>query len=65
MTGPMTGPTRGGDQGTATAETAVMLPALSVLLLLALWSVAAVTSQLRCVDAASTAARLSQAGRDR
>ena len=34
-----------------------MLPALSVLLLLALWSVAAVTSQLRCVDAATTAAR--------
>jgi hypothetical protein len=46
-----------GDEGTVTAETAVVLPALAVVLLLALWSVAAVTAQLRCVDAARTAAR--------
>jgi hypothetical protein len=45
------------DSGSATAETAVVLPALAVVLLLSLWSVAAVTAQLRCVDAARTAAR--------
>ena len=46
-----------GDDGTATAEMAVVLPALAVVLVFALWSVAAVTAQLRCVDAALVAAR--------
>ena len=46
-----------GDEGTATAETAVVLPALVLVVVFALWAVAAVTAQLRCVDAASTAAR--------
>jgi hypothetical protein len=45
------------DRGTATAETAVALPVLAVLLLVALWSVNVVVLQLRCVDAAGTAAR--------
>jgi hypothetical protein len=45
------------DDGTATAEMAVVLPALAVVLVFALWSVAAVTAQLRCVDAALVAAR--------
>jgi Flp pilus assembly protein TadG len=45
------------DEGTATAELAVMLPALVLVLVVALWSVSAVTGQLRCVDAARTAAR--------
>jgi hypothetical protein len=45
------------DEGTATAEMAVVLPALAVVLVFALWSVAAVTAQLRCVDAALVAAR--------
>src|SRR4029078_13654336 len=35
----------------------VVLPALAVVLVFALWSVAAVTAQLRCVDAALVAAR--------
>jgi hypothetical protein len=46
-----------GDDGTATAEMAVVLPALAVVLVFALWSVAAVTAQLRCVDSALVAAR--------
>jgi hypothetical protein len=45
------------DDGTATAELAVVLPALAVVLVFALWSVAAVTAQLRCVDAAHVASR--------
>lgn len=45
------------DAGTVTAEMAVVLPALAVVLVFALWSVAAVTAQLRCVDAARIAAR--------
>jgi Flp pilus assembly protein TadG len=48
---------RRGDDGTATAEMAVVLPALAIVLVFALWSVAAVTAQLRCVDAALVAAR--------
>jgi Flp pilus assembly protein TadG len=47
----------GEDRGMATAEMAVVLPGLAVVLVFALWSVAAVTAQLRCVDAAHTAAR--------
>jgi Flp pilus assembly protein TadG len=53
----MTGRLGVADRGTATAEMAVVLPALAVVLVFALWSVAAVTAQLRCVDAAHTAAR--------
>lgn len=45
------------DAGTVTAETAVALPALVVVLVFALWSVTAVTAQLRCVDAARIGAR--------
>jgi Flp pilus assembly protein TadG len=45
------------DEGTVTAETAVVLPALAAVLLCALWAVATVTAELRCVDAARTAAR--------
>lgn len=45
------------DEGTVTAELAVVLPALAVVLVFALWSVAAVMAQLRCVDAAHVAAR--------
>lgn len=40
-----------------TAETAVVLPALALVLLLCLWSLAAVGAQLGCVDAARVAAR--------
>lgn len=45
------------DRGTVTAETAVVLPALVVVLVLCLWSVTVVGQQLRCVDAARTGAR--------
>jgi Flp pilus assembly protein TadG len=44
-------------RGSVTAETAVVLPALTVILALVLWAVAAVTAQLACVDAARMAAR--------
>jgi hypothetical protein len=40
-----------------TAETAVVLPAVTVVLAIVLWAVAAITAQLACVDAARTAAR--------
>lgn len=46
-----------GDRGSVTAETAVVLPALAVVLALSLWAVSAVTAQLRCVDSARVAAR--------
>lgn len=45
------------DRGSVTAETAVALPALVVVLLLAVWVLACVAAQLRCVDAARVAAR--------
>lgn len=45
------------DRGSTTAETAVVLPALVVVLLLAVWVLACVAAQLRCVDAARVAAR--------
>jgi hypothetical protein len=53
----MTTRLRRADWGMVTAEMAVVLPALVLVLVFALWSVAAVTAQLRCVDAAHTAAR--------
>ncbi|HET6213674.1 MAG TPA: TadE family type IV pilus minor pilin [Micromonosporaceae bacterium] len=45
-----------GDRGSATAELATGLPALVLLLFAALTAVGAVTTQLRCVDAAREAA---------
>ncbi len=45
-----------------TAETAVALPALVVVLAAALWAVAAVGAQLECVDAARTGARAASRG---
>jgi hypothetical protein len=50
-------PTVGRDRGTVTAETAVVLPALVIVLVLCLWSVTVVGQQLRCIDAARTGAR--------
>src|SRR4051812_7567174 len=44
------------NDGMVTAEMAVALPALAVVVVFALWSVTAVTAQLRCVDAARVAA---------
>lgn len=49
--------TRRGDTGSVTAETAVALPALVLVAVLAAWLVAAVAAEVRCVDAARLAAR--------
>jgi hypothetical protein len=51
-----TGPTA--DDGMVTAELAVAIPTLVMVLLAAVAVLTAVTSQLRCTDAAATAARL-------
>ena len=45
-----------------TAETAVVLPVLLVVLAAALWVLAAVAAQLRCVDAARIGARAAARG---
>lgn len=45
------------DQGTVTAETAVALPSLMLLLGVALAAIQAATTQLACVDAARVGAR--------
>lgn len=50
-------PRHAGDEGAVTAETAVVLPALVVVLVLCLWSVSVVGQQLQCIDAARTGAR--------
>ena len=45
-----------------TAETAVVLPALLVVLAVAVWVLAAVSGQLRCADAAGTGVRMAARG---
>jgi TadE-like protein len=47
----------GREQGMVTAETAAVLPVLVVVLVAAVWVVAAASAQLRCTDAAREAAR--------
>lgn len=49
-------------RGSVTAETAVVLPVLVVVLLMAVWVHAAVAAQLACVDAARGAARAAARG---
>lgn len=49
-------------RGSATAETAVVLPALVVVLVMAIWVLACVGAQLRCVDAARAGARAAARG---
>jgi TadE-like protein len=48
---------RRSETGAVTAETAVLLPALAALLVLSLWAIGVLGAQLRCIDAARTAAR--------
>ncbi|HEY8452451.1 MAG: TadE family type IV pilus minor pilin [Micromonosporaceae bacterium] len=62
-TGPATprGPAPG-ERGSATAELAVALPAVVLLLLAGLTSVGAVTARLQCVDAAREAALVAARG---
>jgi Flp pilus assembly protein TadG len=50
------------DGGSVTAETAVVLPVLLVVLAAAVWVLACVAAQLRCVDAAHVAARAAARG---
>jgi hypothetical protein len=45
------------NRGMVTAETALALPALALVVGLMLWALLAATAQLRCVDAARAAAR--------
>jgi hypothetical protein len=46
-----------GEGGTATAELAVVLPAVVLVAVLGLWAVLVGTAQLRCTDAAGVGAR--------
>jgi Flp pilus assembly protein TadG len=50
------------DRGTATAETAVLLPVLVVVLAACVWVLAGVSAQLACVDAARASARSAARG---
>lgn len=52
------------DRGSATAELAIGLPAVVLLLLAGLTAVSAVLTQLRCVDAARDAALAASRGED-
>lgn len=47
----------GGERGSVTAETVVVLPVLMVVLCAGLWALACVSAQLRCADAAHGGAR--------
>lgn len=50
------------ESGSVTAEAAVVLPVLLVVLAMAVWVLAAVSTQLRCTDAAGVAARAAARG---
>src|SRR5207249_3344277 len=50
------------DHGMVTAEVALVLPVLLIVLALCLWGIAAGIDQLRCVDAAREAARAAARG---
>lgn len=51
-----------GSRGSATAETAVLLPVLVVVLAAAVWVLACLAAQLKCLDAARAAARAAARG---
>lgn len=57
-------PSRDGSRGSVTAETAVLLPVLLVVLAAAIGVLACVAAQLQCVDAARAAARVAARGDD-
>lgn len=50
------------DRGFVTAETAIVLPVLLLLLGVALWSIAVAGARLRCIDAARAGARAAARG---
>ena len=58
-------PTSRRDAGMVTAETAVLLPVLVVVLAAAVFVLACVAAQLECVDAARSAARTAARGEPR
>lgn len=60
----MTGSSRRHERGTVTAELAVALPALLLVTVLCVWSVAAVAVHVRCLDAARGGARALARGED-
>jgi Flp pilus assembly protein TadG len=53
---------RPSDRGYVTAETAVLIPTLVLLLGILLWGLGAVTAHVRCGDAARAAARAAARG---
>lgn len=53
---------RAPDAGYATAETAVVLPALVLLAAMLIWGVLAAAAQIRCIDAARVGARAAARG---
>jgi hypothetical protein len=53
---------RGAEGGYVTAETAMVLPVLVLLVGVALWAVAVAGAQLRCIDAARDGARAAARG---
>ncbi|MEV5412471.1 TadE family type IV pilus minor pilin [Thermopolyspora sp. NPDC052614] len=53
---------RTGEDGYVTAETAMAIPALVLVLAAGLWAIAVVTAQLACVDAARAGARAAARG---
>lgn len=56
------GTRRGADRGSVTVETAVALPALVLVLTVALWGVSAAAAEVSCVDAARAGARAAARG---
>lgn len=50
------------DRGSATAETAILIPVLVVVLVACLWVLASVAAQLACLDAARAGARAAARG---
>ena len=55
-------PVGAADRGAVTAETAMAVPSLVVVLLLAVWVLLGITAQLRCLDAAHLGARAAARG---
>lgn len=53
------------DRGSVSAELAVVLPVLMVVLAIAVWVLSAVSGQLRCADAAGAGVRLAARGESR
>lgn len=53
---------RAAERGSVTAEAAIVLPVLLLVLAMAVWVLAAVGAQLRCTDAAGVAARAAARG---